>query len=303
MTEEGKNDSVISQSGIFAQIPQDKLLEIAGTVEEKIAPAKTIIFRQGDPGDSLYIINIGRVRVYRKSDEGVEVDLAQLGPKQSFGEMALLTGQPRSAYVEALEETHLTVLRKDQFDRILGEHPHISSNFIKLLSSWLVRDELRLQQEAERRARVTNLRLLDLVVILGLSLLFGLIFNLSNPNGIRLIPEFWSDETVPKVTLPVARSRHAEGSTLFIDARPPNFFQQERIKGAINIPPSFFDIMYTLELGEVDKEKEIILYGRTISRMYDEQVARKLILLEHKNTKILQGGLNLWKKQGYPVEP
>ena len=303
MTEEGKNDSVISPSGIFAQIPQDKLLEIAGTVEEKIAPAKTIIFRQGDPGDSLYIINTGRVRVYRQSDEGVEVDLAQLGPKQSFGEMALLTGQPRSAYVEALEETHLTVLRKDQFDRILGEHPHISSNFIKLLSSWLVRDELRLQQEAERRARVTNLRLLDLVVILGLSLLFGLIFNLSNPNGIRLIPEFWSDETVPKVTLPVARSRHAEGSTLFIDARPPNFFQQERIKGAINIPPSFFDIMYTLELGEVDKEKEIILYGRTISRMYDEQVARKLILLEHKNTKILQGGLNLWKKQGYPVEP
>jgi CRP-like cAMP-binding protein/rhodanese-related sulfurtransferase len=303
MTEEGRNDSVISQSGIFAQIPQDKLLEIAGTVEEKLAPANTIIFRQGDPGDSLYIINTGRVRVYRKSDEGVEVDLAQLGPKQSFGEMALMTGQPRSAYVEALEETHLTVLRKDQFDRILGEHPHISSNFVRLLSSWLVRDELRLQQEAERRARVPNLRLLDLVVILGLSLLFGLIFNLSNPNGIRLIPEFWSDETVPKVALPVARSRHAEGSTLFIDARPPNFFQMERIKGAINIPPSFFDILYTLELGDVDKEQEIILYGRTISRMYDEQVARKLILLEHKNTKILQGGLNLWKKQGYPVEP
>ena len=66
---------------------------------------------------------------------------------------------------------------------------------------------------------------------------------------------------------------------------------------------SFFDFLYTLELGEVDKEKEIILYGRTISRHYDEQVARKLILLEHKNTKILQGGLDMWKRQGYPVEP
>ena len=96
-----------------------------------------------------------------------------------------------------MEETHLTVLRKDQFDRILGEHPHISSNFIKLLSSWLARDELRLQKEAERQARVPNLRLFDLLVILGLSLLFGLIFNLSNPNGIKLIPEFWSDETIP----------------------------------------------------------------------------------------------------------
>ncbi|PNV87148.1 MAG: hypothetical protein C0610_03035 [Desulfobacteraceae bacterium] len=303
MTMEDRNDSGISQSGIFAEISQDKLLEIAGTVEEKIAPANTIIFRQGDPGDSLYIINAGRVRVYRKSDEGVEVDLAQLGPKESFGEMALLAGQPRSAYVETLEETHLTVLRKDQFDRILGEHPHISSNFIKLLSSWLARDELRLQKEAERQARVPNLRLFDLLVILGLSLLFGLIFNLSNPNGIKLIPEFWSDETVPNVTLSLAGAKYVEGKTLFIDARPPNFFQQERIRGAINIPPSFFDFLYTLELGELDKEKEIILYGRTISRLYDEQVARKLILLEHKNTKILQGGLDMWKRKGYPVEP
>ena len=303
MTAEGSNDSAISQSGIFAEIPQDKLLEIAGVVEEKVAPANTIIVHQGDPGDSLYIINAGRVRVYRKSDEGVEVDLAQLGPKESFGEMSLLTGQPRSAYVETLEETHLIVLRKDQFDRILGEHPHISANFIKLLSSWLVRDELRLQREAERQAREPSLRLLDLFVILGLSTLFGLIFNLLNPSGIELIPEFWAHETVPTVTLSVARAKHVEGKALFIDARPHNFFQQERIKGAINIPLSFFDLLYTLQLGEVDRDKEIILYGRTISRMYDEQVARKLILLGHKNTKILQGGLNMWKKQGYPVEP
>jgi len=303
MTAEGSNDSAISQSGIFAEIPQDKLLEIAGVVEEKVAPANTIIVHQGDPGDSLYIINAGRVRVYRKSDEGVEVDLAQLGPKESFGEMSLLTGQPRSAYVETLEKTHLIVLRKDQFDRILGEHPHISANFIKLLSSWLVRDELRLQREAERQAREPSLRLLDLLVILGLSTLFGLIFNLLNPSGIELIPEFWAHETIPTVTLSVARAKHVEGRTLFIDARPHNFFQQERIKGAINIPLSFFDLLYTLQLGEVDRDKEIILYGRTISRMYDEQVARKLILLGHKNTKILQGGLNMWKKQGYPVEP
>lgn len=300
---EGRNDSEISQSSIFAEIPHDKLLEIAGVAEKRVVPANTIIFRQEDPGDSLYIINAGRVRVFRKSDENVEVDLAQLGPKESFGEMSLLTGQPRSAYVETLEETHLTILRKDQFDRILGEYPHISANFIKLLSSWLVRDELKLQREAERKAREPNLRLLDLLVILGLSTLFGLIFNLSNPNGIELIPEFWAHETIPTLTLSVARAKQVEGKTLFIDARPPNFFQQQRIKGAINIPSTFFDLLYTLELGEVDREKDIIVYGRTISRMYDEQVARKLILLEHKNTNILLGGLNMWKKQGYPVEP
>jgi 3-mercaptopyruvate sulfurtransferase SseA len=58
-----------------------------------------------------------------------------------------------------------------------------------------------------------------------------------------------------------------------------------------------------MELSEVNGEKEIILYGRTISRLYDEQVASKLILRGHKNTKVLEGGLSEWKKAGYPVEP
>jgi len=71
----------------------------------------------------------------------------------------------------------------------------------------------------------------------------------------------------------------------------------------MNLPLALFEIMYMMELSDVDKEKEIIVYGRTISRLYDEDLAGKLILRGHKNTRILKGGLSQWKKKGYPVEP
>ena len=58
-----------------------------------------------------------------------------------------------------------------------------------------------------------------------------------------------------------------------------------------------------MELAQLDKEKQIIVYGRTISSRYNEQVAGKLRLRGHKNVSILAGSLSAWKKKGYPVEP
>ena len=61
--------------------------------------------------------------------------------------------------------------------------------------------------------------------------------------------------------------------------------------------------MYDLNLGQVDKTKGIIVYGRTISKLYDEEVAKKLVARGHRDVKIMTEGLNAWKKNGYPVEP
>jgi len=69
------------------------------------------------------------------------------------------------------------------------------------------------------------------------------------------------------------------------------------------LPLVIFDIMYMMELSDVDKDKEIIINGRSFSTRYDEELARKLKLLGHKDVKILEGGLSAWKTKGYPVEP
>jgi rhodanese-related sulfurtransferase len=95
---------------------------------------------------------------------------------------------------------------------------------------------------------------------------------------------------------------HQKGETLFVDAMPSNFYDKEHIPEAVNLPLAIFDIMYMMALSQEDKEKEIIVYGRTISKRYDEQLAAKLALRGHKNVRVLEGGLSAWKKKGYPVE-
>jgi rhodanese-related sulfurtransferase len=143
----------------------------------------------------------------------------------------------------------------------------------------------------------------DSLIILTLSLVFGIVFNLSSPHGIRLLPKVWSDARISTITPLTAMELHRTGNAFFIDAMPPTFFEKEHIKGAVNLPPALFDIMYMLELSEVEKGREIVVYGRTVSSRYDEEVAQKLILRGHKNTRILEGGFSGWKKNGHPVGP
>ena len=266
-------------------------------------PARTAVFKQGDPADSVFIINSGKVRVFRRDKTGVETELSVLGPGESFGEVALLTDEPRSANIETIEETHLTVVPRDQFNLILKDYPELSLTFVKQMSKWLLRDELRLEKEVRRHIQAPHLSWLDFIMIIGLSVLFALLFNKANPNGIPLIHTFQPVEGVSGVLLSSAKEKYKEGKSLFVDAMPANFFDQEHIKGAINIPVALFDIMYMMELSDIDREKEIIVYGRTISRRYDEEVAGKLALRGHKNISILEGDISSWKRKGYPVEP
>ncbi len=293
----------LSESSLFAGISKEKLAEVGKVFQKEIVPAHTIIFRQGDPGDKFYIIASGKVRVFRKGEKGVETDLSHLGPGESFGEMALLTGKARSANVEAVEETHLLILTKDPFDRILKDHPDISLAFIKQMSGWLLRDESMIEKEAERQFQTPGVSWVDFLVIIVVSLLCGITFNLVNPNGINIVPKSWSGEPVSRVSLSMAMAKHREGTALFIDARPANFYEKYRIEGAVNVPSALFDIMYMMELSDVDRMKDIIVYGRTISSLYDEYVARKLILRGYKSTMILKDGLSVWEKKGYPVKP
>jgi len=171
------------------------------------------------------------------------------------------------------------------------------------MSVWILRDEQRLERAAVRQYEPPRLSWYDFVIIIGLSIMFALVFNQSNPNGIKLIPNIVSQENIEKVSLSAAFQAYEKGDTFFVDAMPDNFYNEEHIKNAISVPPSLFDIAYPYELGEEDKNREIIIYGRTMSRHYDEHIYRKLTLRGHKNVRILQAGLSDWKKKGYPTEP
>ena len=293
----------LSETAVFRDMPQEMLEEIARVVENRVLPARTRIFDRGDPGDSFWVIESGMVRVFRSDNEGVEITLSKLGPGQSFGEMALLTGEARSASVETLDETRALVLTKEQFDQVLKSHPEVSLTFIKQLSGWLKRDEQALETEARRLVAPPSMSWFDFVLLIGVSILFALVFNQTNPNGIPLFQKLPSKEAVATVPLSVAAEEYKKGDTVFLDAMPANFYEKEHIRGAINMPLNLFEIVYMMTFGEQDKNKQIIVYGRTISKRYDLEVANKLVLRGYKNTRVMDGGLREWKKKGYPVEP
>ena len=108
---------------------------------------QSLIVREGTSDGAAFFILSGRVAVRRRDpDSGVDFVLAELGPGQMFGEMALLTGQPRTASVLALEDTTCAVLEHADFEQALVAHPELASGLTRMLAERLV--------EANRRAGV-----------------------------------------------------------------------------------------------------------------------------------------------------
>ncbi len=303
MTVMKTKESRLSKNPLFVDLPKDKLTEISQDTEDEVVPAHSIIFEEGDPGDRFYMINSGKVRLFKRGRGGIEIPLVELGPGEFFGQVAILTEDLRWMNVEAEEETHLTIIPKDRLEKILENYPKVSLAFAKQMSRCLARDDLIIKKKSVRAQEGPRASWLDFFAIFLLSLLGGIIFNYSNPNGINLIPKFMTNNEIIRVTPSQAYAYHSDRDTLFVDARPSTLFQQEHIESALNIPLALFDIMYMMKLSEIDKTRIIIVYGKTVSSLYDKQAARKLDLRGHKNIMVLKGGLPVWKKKGYPVEP
>jgi small-conductance mechanosensitive channel/CRP-like cAMP-binding protein len=98
-------------------------------------PAGLSVVRQGDEGDSLFVVVDGRVEVsVHATGGGPEQPLAVLGPGDYFGEMSLLTGAPRSATIHTVEETRLLVLRKDAVRPLLVADPTVPERLSNTLA-------------------------------------------------------------------------------------------------------------------------------------------------------------------------
>jgi rhodanese-related sulfurtransferase len=291
------------RSGVFAELPKEKWEGLSHAVEKLTLAPRSIVFRQGDPADCFYIITSGKVRVFMKDRDGLETQLSVLGAGESFGEMALLTGEVRSANVETLEETCFMVLSKEQFERIMKDYPHLSLAFVKQMSGWLLRDEKIIEKEVQQQYQAPRMSWFDFILILGVSFILMFVFNQSNPNGIPLFPKLPDKKSFSMISPVAALEKMKKAEAIVIDAGPANFYEKRHIKGAINMPLALLDIVYMMTFSEEEeKSKKIIVYGGTISKFYDYELANILMLRGHKDVQVLEGGLSAWEKEGYPVE-
>jgi CRP/FNR family transcriptional regulator, cyclic AMP receptor protein len=124
---------------LLGQIPADELQRFAEVTRDKQYPKGSVILFEDDPGDSLYIVREGRVKVVLVGEDGREVILGVLGVGEHFGELSLIDDQPRSAHVIAMEDSLLLVLRRDDFRRRVEANPTVAWGLLSELSRRLRR--------------------------------------------------------------------------------------------------------------------------------------------------------------------
>ncbi|MEW6232555.1 MAG: cyclic nucleotide-binding domain-containing protein [Chloroflexota bacterium] len=130
----------------FAALTDNEVQALVQAMASRDFAKGELIFKQGDPGDALYIIDTGLVQVV--ADNGPEADVfAHLGEGDFFGEMALLTGKPRSAAVRAIANTRAFLLKKCDFDKLLAEHPTLALSISSVLSRRLAQADRQLVEQ------------------------------------------------------------------------------------------------------------------------------------------------------------
>ena len=122
---------------IFSALSREDLAKVLGKMEEISFGAGATIFSQGDQGDAFYLIQSGAVQVVVESGAGNSEVVAILGPRDWFGEMALLSGESRSATIRSVKETRLWRLRREDWDELIEKHPTWLLQFCATLSKRL----------------------------------------------------------------------------------------------------------------------------------------------------------------------
>jgi CRP/FNR family transcriptional regulator, cyclic AMP receptor protein len=119
---------------LFSDLDASSLQQLAQAMRRRTFRANEAIFHRDDPGQVLYVIKEGRVRIRLTSAEGQEVALAVFGPGDSFGEMAILDNQPRSADAIAIDKVEVFTLQRQDFIGVIRSHPEIAVQVMKALS-------------------------------------------------------------------------------------------------------------------------------------------------------------------------
>ena len=129
-----QNEELIRDVPLLARLPQPDLRAIASRGHVRSFTSGAVIFREGDPGDSLHVIVEGAVRISVLSASGGEATVALLGPGEFVGDLALLDGRPRSASAIAAQPTKTLVVTRDDFARWLSERPQAALALLEALS-------------------------------------------------------------------------------------------------------------------------------------------------------------------------
>lgn len=124
---------------LFNGLDREELQRFADMTRERFYPKGSVILFEHDPGDSLFVVRGGRVKVVLIGEDGREVILGVLGVGEHFGELSLIDDRPRSASVIAMDDATLLVLRREDFRKRVESSPQVAWALLTELSRRLRR--------------------------------------------------------------------------------------------------------------------------------------------------------------------
>ena len=144
----------LRQVPLFESLDDKAAKELSELLETLDCKAETFLFRTGDAGDAMYIIEHGKVRICVQATDGREVTLTELGRGDFFGEMALLGGQRRSADAVVAEDARLALLSREHFLSFMRSSPDVALEMLTALANRLRHTDELLRHSATRNVNV-----------------------------------------------------------------------------------------------------------------------------------------------------
>jgi len=145
----------LRQVPLFESLDNEAAGKLCHLLESLDSKASTILFRAGDEGDAMYVIERGKVRICVRTTQGHELTLTELGRGDFFGEMALLgDGQRRSADAIVAEDARLAVLSREHFLSFVRSNPNVALELLTALANRLRHTDELLRHSATRNLNV-----------------------------------------------------------------------------------------------------------------------------------------------------
>jgi CRP/FNR family transcriptional regulator, cyclic AMP receptor protein len=148
MANGGETARLLARTEVFGDLEERELVEVAQVAVPRHWERGEVIFREGDQGDTCYLLRTGAVVLTREHQDGRMVALAELRAGALFGELAMFRGETRSATAEAIEPTTAVALLASDMQRIIRRSPDLALKFLGTLAERVSRTNERLLQQS-----------------------------------------------------------------------------------------------------------------------------------------------------------
>jgi CRP/FNR family cyclic AMP-dependent transcriptional regulator len=147
---------LLKQVPLFSQMDDSELGSLRTIMEVETYPPNHMILSEGGAGDEFYVLVKGSVIVQVVDAGGKKVVVEELGPGGFFGELSMLTNEPRSASVQVVDEATALVLERHEFFKFLAEHPHAAIDVLTVLGQRLNRTAGLLRKSVSQNVNVVD---------------------------------------------------------------------------------------------------------------------------------------------------